>query len=51
MLPRAKDLVSITALERGKNSCEAVCRISGIDVIGKNVPLSKNMGVINRKVA
>ena len=48
MLPRAKDLVTITALVRGKNICAATCRISGIEVMGKNVPLSRNMGDMNR---
>lgn len=49
MLLRAKALVTATALLRGRRSCAAVCRIWGIWVRGKKVPLRRNMGVMNRK--
>ena len=49
MLPRAKALVTATALVRGRRICAAICRNSGIEVKGKNVPLKRNMGVIKRK--
>ena len=49
MLPRAKDLVTATALASGNISCAATCRNSGMEVRGKNVPLKRNMGVMKRK--
>ena len=39
--------VTVTAWNRGKNMLATVC-IVGL-VIGKNVPLSINIGVMNRK--
>lgn len=48
MLPMAKDLVTATALVSGRKICAAICRNSGIDVSGKNVPLNRNMGVMKR---
>ena len=49
MLPRAKPLVTATALVSGRKICAASCRNSGMDVSGKKVPLRRNMGVMNRK--
>ena len=48
MLPRARDLVTVTALVSGRKICADICRNSGSDVRGKNVPLSRNMGVMKR---
>ena len=49
MFPRASALVTDTALVSGRKTCAATCRNSGIEVRGKNVPLKRNMGVMNRK--
>ena len=49
MLPRARALVTATALLSGRKICAAICRIWGMDVSGKNVPLKRNMGVMKRK--
>lgn len=49
MLPRARALVNVTALVRGRKSWAITCRKSGMAVKGKNVPLRRNMGVIKRK--
>ena len=48
-LPRAKALVNLTALVRGRKSWVTICPNSGRTVKGKNVPLRRNMGVIKRK--
>ena len=48
ILPRAKDLVTVTALVSGRKICATTCRNSGMDVRGKNVPLKRNMGVMKR---
>ena len=49
MLPRVKDRAIKTALVSGRKSCAAICRNSGMDVKGKNVPLKRNIGVMKRK--
>ena len=49
MLPSVRALVTATALVRGRKSCAAICKTSGMEVNGKNVPLKRNMGVIKRK--
>ena len=49
MLPRARALVTLTAFVSGRKTCANICRISGKVVNGKNVPLKRNMGVMNRK--
>jgi hypothetical protein len=46
--PSASDLVTATALESGRKICAKICSISGKDVKGKNVPLSRNIGVMKR---
>ena len=50
MLPRARALVTDTALVSGRKTCAAICRNSGMDTRGKNVPLKRNIGVINKKL-
>ena len=50
MLPRARALVTDTALVSGRKICAVICRNSGMEVRGKKVPLSRNMGVMNRKL-
>ena len=50
MLLRDKALVTATALVRGRKSSTAACRIWGIWVMGKNVPLRRNIGVMKRKL-
>ena len=49
MLPRTRARVTATALVSGRKICAAICRIWGMDVRGKNVPLRRNMGVMKRK--
>ena len=49
MLPNVRARVMFTALVRGNNTWAADCTIWGIAVKGKNVPLSKDMGVMNKK--
>ncbi len=49
MLPRAKALVNVTALVRGRKSWATTRRNSGMAVKGKNVPLKRNIGVMKRK--
>ena len=48
IIPRAKDLVTITALLSGKKICATICSNSGMDDNGKKVPLKRNIGVIKR---
>jgi hypothetical protein len=48
-LPRVKALVNATALVRGRKSWAITCRMLGKAVIGKNVPLRRNIGVMKRK--
>ena len=48
-LPRAKALVKVTALVRGRKIWAITCRNSGMAVKGKNVPLRRNIGVMKRK--
>ena len=48
MLPRANDLVIITTLVSGNKICAIICKISGIATSGKYVPLSRDIGVMNR---
>jgi hypothetical protein len=48
-LPRARALVNVTALVRGRKSWATTCRNSGIAVKGKKVLLRRNMGVMKRK--
>jgi len=43
-----KALVSVTAWFKGKNTLATICTPTGKSVIGKNVPLKMNIGVINR---
>ena len=50
MLPRAKALVNATTLVRGRKSWAVSCKKLGKVVIGKKVPLRRNMGVMKRKL-
>ena len=49
-LPRANARVNVTACVRGRNSWAKTCREHGKAVVGKNVPLRRNIGVMKRKV-
>ena len=49
MLPRARARVTFTALVSGRRTVAATCRIWGMEVKGKKVPLNRNMGVMKRK--
>lgn len=49
MLPRVRARVMFTALVRGNTTWARVCMIWGIAVKGKKVPLSNDMGVMNKK--
>ena len=49
MLPKARALVTATALVSGRKICAAICRNSGMEDRGKKVPLRRNIGVMNRK--
>ena len=49
MLPRVRARVMVTALVRGNTMWAMVCMIWGIAVKGKKVPLSNDMGVMNKK--
>jgi hypothetical protein len=44
-------LVTMTAWTRGRKARAIVCAGGGREARGKKVPLSSNMGVINRKLA
>lgn len=49
MFPRVRARVMVTALVRGNTKWAVVCTICGIAVKGKKVPLSRDMGVMNKK--
>jgi len=47
--PRSRALVRNTVCVRGRMACAKVCMKDGSWVNGKNVPLRRNIGVMNRK--
>ncbi len=49
-LPKVNARANVTAWVNGRKSCAKTCREFGRAVIGKNVPLRRNMGVMKRKV-
>jgi len=49
-LPKASARANVTTCVKGRNSWAKSCKESGKAVIGKNVPLRRNMGVMKRKV-
>ena len=48
-VPRARARVNVTACVKGRKSWEKTCTEFGKAVVGKKVPLTRNMGVMNRK--
>ena len=49
-LPKVSARANVTACVKGRNSCAKTCKEAGKAVIGKNVPLRRNMGVMKRKI-
>lgn len=48
--PETSPLVSVTVCVRGRMAFAIICMNAGRSFSGKNVPLSKNIGVMNRKL-
>jgi hypothetical protein len=46
--PKIKSLVRLTVCVRGRNACAKTCMKPRRSVSGKNVPLNRNIGVMNR---